>query len=72
MFRREATAAGGQVPDNLRVEITDPDLLRACGISDGQRCPSTVGTGDDGDGAVIPVVAPLIVLLFTLLSTVAA
>ena len=44
-------------PD-FRVDIVDPDLLKTCGITDGDRCPSRE--------CAIPVVTPLVVILLAL------
>ena len=64
----------GQQPNtspDFRVDIADPDLLKACGITDGDRCPSSLDDTDPTDTATIPVVTPLVVILLALLSGIA-
>ena len=69
-FIQGAMAYGVEnLPSDLRVDITDPELLKACGITDAEGCPGVLDDETESAAAVIPVIAPLIVMLFALLST---
>ena len=61
----------GQQPNtspDFRVDIADPDLLKACGITDGGRCPSSLLNQDETGTATMPVVTLLVVILLALLA----
>ena len=56
------------IPDDFKVDITDRELWEACSLTRPDSCPNLI----EGDFATIPVAAPLVVMLFALLSKIIA